>query len=151
MGIFVLLNWLRDCIGVVECLNAPSTGIHAGEVIPSKTKDPYPQLHMEGVGVDGVKSSLAHVSKINDLINVMSPSPPPPPSLKENRCWPPPNLRPISSKSAALQCPMVQVYQRSLGTSCNITTHVDNHSPLTSTSEKLAEPVRKRFPPPRVS
>ena len=34
MGIFVLLNWLGDCIGVVECLNAPSTGIHAAEVIP---------------------------------------------------------------------------------------------------------------------
>ena len=127
MGAFVLLNWLGDCIGVVECLNAPSTGIHAAEVIPSKTKDPYPQLHMEGVGVDGVA--------VNS-------------TLKENRCWPPPNLRPISSKSAALQCPMVQVYQRSLGTSCNITTHVDNRAPLTSTSEKQAEPVQKRFPPP---
>ena len=37
---------------MVECLNAPSTGILAAEVIPSKTTDPYPQLHMEGVGVD---------------------------------------------------------------------------------------------------
>ena len=130
----VLLNWLGDFVGVVECLNAPSTGIHAAEVIPSKTKDPYPQLHMEGVGVDGVKSSLAHVSEIHDLINLMLPSPPPPPSLKENRCWPPPNLRPISSKVAALQCPMVQVYQQSLGTFCNILTHVDNCAPLLSTS-----------------
>ena len=77
VGVFVLLNWLKDCIDVVECLNAPTTGIHAAEVIPSKTKDPYPQLHMEGVGVDGDKSSLAHVSKIHDLINLMSPSPPP--------------------------------------------------------------------------
>ncbi|KAL5468701.1 hypothetical protein EMCRGX_G029809 [Ephydatia muelleri] len=92
-------------------------------------------------------SSLAHVSKIHDLINLMSPPPPPPPSLKENTCWPPPNLRLISSKSAALQCPVVQVYQRSLGTSCNITTHVDNRAPLTSTSVKQAEPVRKRIPP----
>ena len=67
----------------------------------------YPQWHKEGVGVDGVKSSLAHVSEIHDVINLMSLSPPPPPSLKENRCWSPPNLRPISSKSAALKCPMV--------------------------------------------
>ena len=37
----------------------------------------YPQLHMEGVGVDGVKSSLAHVSEIHGLINLMLPSPPP--------------------------------------------------------------------------
>ena len=100
---------------------------------PSKTKDPYPQLHMEGVGVDGVKSSLAHVSKIHDLINLMSLSPPPPPSLKENRCWPPPNLRLISSNSAALQCPMIHVYQQNLGTSCNITTTMHpSPPPLTS-------------------
>ena len=139
MGVFVLLNWLGDCIGVVECLNTPYRDSCCGG---------HPlQLHMEGVGVDGVKSSLAHVSEIHGLINLMLPSPPPPPSLKENRCWPLPNLRPISSKSAALQCPMVQVYQQSLGTSCNITTHVDNRVPLTSTSEKLAEPVRKRIPP----
>ena len=122
----------------VECLNAPSTGIHAAEVRP---RIPTPNcIWRELVWI----SSLAHVSKIHDLIKLMSPPPPPPPSLKENRCWPPPNLRLISSKSAALQCPMVQVYQQSL---CNITTHVDNRAPLTSTSEKQAEPVRKRIPP----
>ena len=128
----------------------PPQGFMQRRSSPSKTKDPYPQLHVEVVGVDGVKSSLAHVSEIHYLINLMSLSPPPPPSLKENRYWPPPNLRPISSKSAALQCPMVQVYQLSLGTFCNIMTHVDNCAPLTSTSEKQAEPVRKRFSPPKV-
>ena len=111
MGVFVLLNWLGDCIGVVECLNAPSTGIHAAGGHPLQDQGSLPPIAMEGVGVDGVKSSLAHVSEIHDLINLMSLSPPPPPSLKENRCWPPPNLRPISSKLAVLQCPMVQVYQ----------------------------------------
>ena len=55
----------------------PPQGLMLRRSSTSKTKDPYPQLHMEGVGVDGVKSSLAHVSEIHDLINLMLPSPPP--------------------------------------------------------------------------
>ena len=130
-----VVELIRRLIGVVECLNAPYTGIHAAEVRP---RIPTPNcIWRELVWI----SSLAHVSKIHDLINLMSPPSPPPPSLKENRCWPPPTLRLISSKPAALQCPMVQVCQQCLGTSCNIMTHMDNppHLHLWKTSGACSE------------
>ena len=104
--------------------------------------------HSEGAGVEGVKSSATHACDTPDLINLMSPSPPPPPLTQGEQevlatsSLTGGNLRPKGSKSAA-NALWSRRTSEGKEPPVNITTLLDDRTPLTSTSEKQTEPVWK--------